>query len=78
MSMTSAPTDLPRHSFVQRKLVAHGARFVEINDGLVALGTANSTSSAAARLGLADLSVLPRTGFKGRRVIPALEAQASS
>jgi sarcosine oxidase subunit gamma len=76
MSMTSPPTDLPRRSFVHRKLVAHGARFVEINDGLVALRYGElDESAAAARLGLADLSVLPRTGFKGRKVIPALEAQ---
>ena len=76
MSMTPAPTDLPRRSFVHRKLLAHGARFVEINDGLVALRYGElDESSAAARLGLADLCVLPRTGFKGRKVIPALEAQ---
>ena len=76
MSMTPASTDLPRRSFVYRKLLAHGARFVEINGGLVALDYGKlDERTAAARLGLADLCVLPRTGFKGRKVIPALEAQ---
>jgi sarcosine oxidase subunit gamma len=76
MSTISPPTDLPRRSFVQRKLLAHGARFVEINGGLMALRYGElDEGPAAARLGLADLCVLPRTGFKGRKVIPALEAQ---
>ena len=69
MSMTPPSTDLPRRSFVHRKLLAHGARFVEINDGLVALQYGElDESSAAARLGLADLCVLPRIGFKGRKL----------
>jgi sarcosine oxidase, subunit gamma len=76
MSTTPAPDDLPRRSFVQRKLVARGARFVEINGGMAALDYGElDESDAAVRLGLADLCVLPRTGFKGRKVIPALEAQ---
>ena len=76
MSTTPAPTDLPRRSFIHRKLAARGARFVEVNGGLVpsAYGD-HDESSAAAWLGLADLSLLPRTGFKGPKVFPALEAQ---
>jgi sarcosine oxidase, subunit gamma len=76
MSTTPAPTDLPRRSFIHRKLAARGARFVEVNGGLVpsAYGD-HDESSAAARLGLADLCLLPRTGFKGPKVFPALEAQ---
>ena len=67
---------LTRRSFVHRRLVALGARFAEINGGLLPLqyGDADETA-AAARLGLAELSLLPRTGFKGAKVIPALEAQ---
>jgi sarcosine oxidase subunit gamma len=74
--MTGLSTDLRRRSFVHRKLAAHGARFTEINGGLVPLdfGEADE-SSAAAGLGLADLSLLPRTGFKGSKVIPVLEAK---
>ena len=76
MGITPPATELPRRSFVHRKLLAHGASFVEINRGLVALQYgAVDEGAAAARLGLADLCVLPRTGFKGRKVIPALEAQ---
>jgi sarcosine oxidase subunit gamma len=74
--MTPLVTDLPRRSFVHRKLAAHGARFTEINGGLVPLDYGEGDErSAAARLGLADLSLLPRTGFKGAKVIPALEAK---
>jgi sarcosine oxidase subunit gamma len=76
MAITPPPPDLPRRSFVQRKLVAHGARFIEVNGGLVPLQYGEGDESgAAARLGLADLCVLPRTGFKGQKVIPALEAK---
>jgi sarcosine oxidase subunit gamma len=72
--MTALPTDLPRRSFVHRKLAAHGARFTEINGGLVPLQYGGpDESAAAARLGLAELSLLPRTGFKGAKTIPALE-----
>ena len=71
-------TALPRRSFIHRKLVARGARFAEINGGLVPLQYGDrEESSAAARLGLADLSLLPRTGFKGLKVIPALEAKGT-
>jgi sarcosine oxidase subunit gamma len=74
--MTALPTDLRRRSCVHRRLAALGARFTEINGGLLPqqYGDADE-SAAAARLGLAELSLLPRTGFKGAKVIPALEAQ---
>jgi sarcosine oxidase subunit gamma len=72
----AAPTDLPRRSFVYRKTVRHGARSGEINGGLVPLAyDERDEAGAAGRLGLADLSLLPRTGFKGRSVIPTLEAK---
>jgi sarcosine oxidase, subunit gamma len=76
MVMTALPSDLPRRSFVHRRLAALGARFAEINGGLLPLqyGDADE-SAAAARLGLAELSLLPRTGFKGAKVIPTLEAR---
>ena len=74
--MGTAPTDLPRRSFVQRKLGALGARFMPIDGGLVPSHYgAEDETAAAARLGLAELSLLPRTGFKGPKVIPALEAK---
>jgi sarcosine oxidase, subunit gamma len=76
--MRALPTELSRRSFVHRKLVAHGAHFTQINGGLVPLQYGDrEENSAAARLGLADLSLLPRTGFKGPKVIPALEAKGT-
>jgi sarcosine oxidase subunit gamma len=74
--MTPLPADLPRRSFVHRKLAAHGARFAEVNGGLAPIDYGEGDeSTAAARLGLAELSLLRRTGFKGSKVIPALEAK---
>lgn len=70
----AAPTDFARRSFVWRKLTEHGAVFEQVNGG--AIGVAYGADEvAAARLGLADLSLLPRTGFKGRKVLPTLKAQ---
>ncbi len=62
-----APTDLPRRSFVYRKLQAAGANFAEVNGGAVAgdFGDPDGEAAAARRLGLVDLSPLPRIGFKG-------------
>lgn len=64
---TLQPSDLPRRSFVARKLVAAGALFGECNGAAVALdfGDPAGEGTAARRLGLADLSPLPRSGFKG-------------
>lgn len=64
----AAPTDFPRRSFCWRKLVAAGARFEELNGAAVAMRYANATDEddTARRLGLADLSPLPRIGFKGK------------
>jgi sarcosine oxidase subunit gamma len=62
------PTDFPRRSFCWRKLVAAGARFEELGGAAVAMRYANATDedSTARRLGIADLSLLPRIGFKGK------------
>ena len=61
------PTDLPRRSFVYRKLQAAGARFTEINGAAVArdFGDPEAEAASLRRLGLVDLSPLPRIGCKG-------------
>jgi sarcosine oxidase, subunit gamma len=66
-----------RRSFVYRKLRDLGARFEAVNGGAVALdfGRAAAEAETAARLGLADLSPLPRTGFKGTGAVEWLQAQ---
>ena len=59
-----------RRSFVYRKLRDLGARFEVINGGAVAMDFGDDPAAEAERaqnLGLADLSPLPRTGFKGAR-----------
>ncbi len=60
-----APTDLRRRSFVYRKLQAGGAHFTEVNGGAVAgdFGGPDGEAASLRRLGLVDLSALPRIGF---------------
>lgn len=61
------PTAFLRRSFAWRKLQEAGARFGEVAGAAVALSYANATDedATARRLGLAELSPLPRCGFKG-------------
>lgn len=65
------PPYFPRRSFVYRTLIDSGARFGEISGAAVALdfGDPEGEAEAAGRMGLADLSPLPRTGFKGRGTV---------
>ena len=73
----SQPGDFPRRSFLYRKLVAAGANFGEVAGAAVALdyGDAAGEARIAQRLGLADLSPLPRVGFKGQGCADWLAAQ---
>jgi len=62
----AAPQDALRRSFHYRDLVAAGARFRPLGDGMIAADYGGADEIAAARnLGLVDLSPLPRAGFKG-------------
>ncbi len=71
------PNAYARRSFLYRKLAAAGASFSEIGGAAVALdfGDPDGEAQAARRLGLADLSVLPHTGFKGAGVVAWLRGQ---
>lgn len=71
------PTDYRRRSFLYRELMAAGARFGELNGAAIALayGTGADELEQAQRLGLADLSPLPRAGFKGAGTIEWLTGQ---
>jgi sarcosine oxidase subunit gamma len=74
---TLQPIDRPRRSFVYRALLPLGARFGEEDGTAVALdfGDAAAEAEAARHLGLADLSPLSRTGFKGKGTAEWLTAQ---
>lgn len=65
---TIGPTDRLRRSYLYRVLAAAGANFTEINGAAVAadFGAADAEAAAARIMGLADLSPLPRVGYKGR------------
>ena len=68
MPQSADPGAFARRSFVYRLLAAHGAAFTEISGGAVATrfgGSLEDEVAAARSLGLADLSPLPRIGFKG-------------
>ena len=71
------PTDYRRRSFVARALLAAGARFSEENGAAVAadFGDPAGEVAAASWLGLADLSPLPRAGFKGKGTAEWLATQ---
>jgi sarcosine oxidase subunit gamma len=72
------PTNFARRSFVYRLLAGQGAEFAEISGGAVAMrfGASLEDEVAAARsLGLADLSPLPRIGFKGAGALQWLGGQ---
>jgi sarcosine oxidase, subunit gamma len=75
--MTLQPLDLVRRSFVWRELVAAGARFAEVNGAAAAMdfGDLEAEARRARRLGLADLSPLPRSGYKGRGALDWLRGQ---
>jgi sarcosine oxidase, subunit gamma len=76
-----SPTTLPRRSFIHRVLLQAGARFASINEGAIAVDFGKPIEAEierARRMGLADLSVLPRTGFKGVGTIEWLTAQGLS
>jgi sarcosine oxidase subunit gamma len=73
-----APAGYLRRSFLYRTLAGLGARFGEVNGAAVALdfgGPAEAELARGRRLGLADLSPLPRTGFKGTGAVEWLSGQ---
>jgi sarcosine oxidase subunit gamma len=65
---TIRPDAALRRSFHYRDLIAAGARFRRLGDGIVAADYGADDVTRARRLGLADLSPLPRAGFKGPRM----------
>lgn len=71
------PTAHLRRSFVYRTLQGLGARFGEIGGAAVALdfGDPAAELERGLRMGLADLSPLPRTGFKGAGTVEWLAEQ---
>lgn len=72
-----APTAFSRRSFLYRTLQGLGARFGEVNGTAVAMdfGDAGAEAARGRRMGLADLSPLPRTGFKGTGTVEWLTGQ---
>lgn len=73
----TAPAHFPRRSFVYRQLIKAGPSFEPLSDSAVALdfGHPDAEAEAARRLGLADLSPLPRAGFKGAGTVEWLEGK---
>ena len=71
MAESSAPTvraeSFARRSFVYRRLARSGARFADSGGAAVAMQFADTATEIemSRHLGLADLSPLPRVGFKG-------------
>lgn len=74
---TTRPADRLRRCFVYRILEQEGARFAEINGAAVAasFGAVDDEIEAARHMALADLSPLPRAGFKGRDALDWAQRQ---
>jgi sarcosine oxidase subunit gamma len=73
-----APTAYLRRSFLYRTLQAAGARFGEVAGAAVALDFGGGAEAELARgrvMAVADLSPLPRTGFKGTGTVEWLTEQ---
>ena len=68
------PTDHKRRSFIYRQLASAGAEFTSLADAAIASRFRNE--GEAKKLGLADLSPLPRIGFKGPQALAWLAEQA--
>jgi sarcosine oxidase subunit gamma len=67
------PVALPRRSPLRRKLQAAGAEWRKLDD----IAVADTVGEAAAGgIVIADLSPLPRLGFKGRGTVPAMQARS--
>jgi len=75
--MSMQPHDFDRRSPAARKLIAAKASFVALNGAAVAehFGDAGREAETAKRMGLADLSPLGRTGFKGKGTMDWLAGQ---
>jgi sarcosine oxidase subunit gamma len=73
-----SPAAFARRSFIYRALQQAGARFAPVNDGAIAVDFGRPAEAEAAQartMGIADLSVLPRTGFKGAGTVEWLTSQ---
>jgi len=72
------PANYPTRCFHYRTLISEGAQFKKYNNGSIAADYGVSIDQEvllAKNLGVADLSPLPRTGFKGREAVNWLRAQ---
>ncbi len=67
IARTIAPTCYPCRSQLYRRHISSGARFEQMDDSAIVAAYADAGDEVhqATHLALADLSTLPRTGFKG-------------
>ena len=63
--MTVIPNERLQRSFIYRKLEQTGAKFSEVAGSLMATSVPDGTVDVARNMGVADLSLLPRIGYKG-------------
>ncbi len=68
-----APQDFHRRTPLRRALDEQGVGWSALADAMIA--DPPDPDGAASRLGIADLTPLPRLGFKGRGTIPAMRAR---
>lgn len=77
-SVSAAPAMHKRRSFIYRVSDGLGAEWGEINGGAIPMGYGRGVEAElvdARRMGLAELTMLPRTGFKGAGTVDWLKGQ---
>ncbi len=77
-STAVAPNKTLRRSFIYRVSQGLGAEWRSVNGGVIPMGYGRGLEAELAdarRMGLAELSMLPRTGFKGAGTVDWLKGQ---
>lgn len=77
LTLATQPADVARRSGLYRKLREQGAVFGDVAGGALPMRYRNEDDGAATarNLGLAELSALPRIGFKGQAVLSQMNTQ---
>ena len=73
--MTVIPNERLQRSFIYRHLEQTGANFSEVAGSLMATSVPGGTVEIARNMAVADLSLLPRIGYKGAEAIDWLGNQ---
>jgi len=75
--MAVMPNQRLQRSFIYRNLEQAGGKFSEVAGSLTTTSIPDGSADVARNLGVADLSLLPRTGYKGAEALDWLDKQGT-